>query len=296
MSRPYPYADDRRYLNYKAVSRGEKTDKVPVDSRGYSINAHVPANHRTYAEVAKLGLVGRNIFSQELGVDFDWKHDPRAGEPGYIPQWVIDYLRQMPLTYAEWSPSLKGIHVWYVVRDGHDKLPSAAKKNFEVYSRNRFFTLTFNHLEHSADEISLISFEQAMSIFTLAGYDEIGTGTVSDEGGDGWWSTQALGAVLQIMQDSIPDFEFSLHKDNKFSVTCPGAEGWPDEAQHSSKHGKAGDAVVWIQDGWPCFSCCRTKCQAEPKKKWRDLCDYYCVRSEQLWDEWVDSIGVVHGR
>jgi hypothetical protein len=288
--RPSPYPDDRRYLNWKL--RGES--KVPVDHSGVPCDAHDPANHRTYAEVAKLGAVGRDIFSPELGVDFDWKHDPRAGEPGYIPQQVLDYLKRMPLTYAEWSPSLKGIHLWYVVRDGHDKLPSAAKKNFEAYSRGRFLTLTFNHLAHSAGDISCISFEQAMSIFELAGYDGIGTATVSDETGEGWWNTQALAAVLQVMADSIPDFHFTSHKDNKFSVTCPGAEGWSDGARHSNSSGKTGDAVVWVQDGWPCFSCCRTKCQAEPKKSWRDFCDYYCVNSERLWDEWTE--GALDGR
>ena len=234
--------------------------------------------------------MGRDILEPELGVDFDWKNDPRAGEPGYIPEWVIAFLNQMPLTYAEWSPSLKGIHLWYVVSSGHDKLPSAAAKNFEVYSRDRFFTLTFNSIPYSAATIACISYEQAMSIFTLAGYEEKSAVVTNGDGEPGWWSVESLGAVLQMMVDSTPDFQFRPYGSSRFAVNCPGdsEDGWFDGIKHSYVSGLGHDALVWINNGWPCFRCLHAHC-TDPKKTWGDLCDHFLIDANELWEAWLES-------
>jgi hypothetical protein len=276
-----PFSDARRFLNYRLARKANgKSDKIPNDIvTDRDINAHDERNWRTYAQVAKLGPVSRVIAEPEIGLDFDTE------------LLVKTYFAQLPPTYCEFSPNRDDehpykMHAWYVVSSGHDKLPSAATKNFEVYSRRRHLTLTFNRVPGTPGEITCITFDDAMRIFTLAGYEP--GAEYSGDGEPGWWSLASLTAVLKEMSESIPDFEFAPYGDDSLMVTCPGDEGWDDGQKHSAKSGLSRDAIVWIENGWPAFCCLHAHCQ-DPKKTFRDLLNHYGVDPESEWDRWAES-------
>lgn len=66
-----------------------------------------------------------------------------------------------------------------------------------------------------------------------------------------------------------------------FRVWCPGnfPDGWPDGEAHGDVRDSLDDsAIVWVEDGWPRFSCRHAHCGEgadHGKKTWRDLQDYY---------------------
>ena len=148
-------------------------------------------------------------------------------------------------------------------------------------------TVTFNHVPGTPTEIACISFEQAMGIFTLAGYEPRIEVTNSDSE-PGWWNLQALGDILKELSESIPDFVFRPHGADSFQVRCPGEEGWWDGQKHSTNSGLSRDAIVWIENGWPCFSCFHAHCR-DPKKTFTDLLSHYGVHAEQEFERWLDT-------
>lgn len=284
-TRPAPFPNDCRFLNYRLVRKPSgKSDKIPTDLIARrDINAHDSRHWRTFPQVEKLGPVSRVIAEPLVGVDID------------SPSAFDTFFKQLPPTYSEFSPNgdpdNRKMHMWYAVISGHEKLPSSATKNFEVYSRQRHFTVTFKHVPGTPTEIACISFDEAMKIFALAGYEpdaEFSGAEFSGDGEPGWWSLQALGAILKELSESIPGFEFSSYGSDSFMVACPGEEGWWDGQKHSAKSGLSRDAIVWIENGWPAFCCFHAHC-SEPKKTFRDLLSHFGVDPETEWDRWAES-------
>lgn len=111
-------------------------------------------NHRGY------GLVfGPPYF----GVDLDKCLDPETGD---VDQWAKDIIEQiLPPTYFEITPSGKGFHFWYRC-DDHSKLPAGHRtEKVEVYSRDRYFTMTGSKTNRSKDEITVVSLSKAVEVF-----------------------------------------------------------------------------------------------------------------------------------
>lgn len=72
-------------------------------------------------------------------VDLDWKHDPSA-VPREMPAWAQAILDRFPGTYAEWSVSLKGLHIVAIGKpDVHGKSPDG---RVEMYDRGQYCALT----------------------------------------------------------------------------------------------------------------------------------------------------------
>ena len=71
------------------------------------------------------------------GIDLDHCLDPATGE---IEPWARDILAQFSGTYAEISPSKKGVKIFV-----RGTVPGGIKKgNIEIYPSGRFFTVTGN--------------------------------------------------------------------------------------------------------------------------------------------------------
>ncbi|MGA2632304.1 MAG: hypothetical protein ABSG54_19080, partial [Terriglobia bacterium] len=66
-----------------------------------------------------------------------------------------------------------------------------------------------------------------------------------------------------------------------FRIWCPGnfPDGWPDGEAHGDVYGSLNDStIVWVEDGWPRFSCRHAHCgegAEHGKKTWLDLQNYY---------------------
>ena len=105
--------------------------------------------------------------------------------------------------------------------------------------------------------------------------------------GAGPFSRDLLYARLEAWSDGWQNdngdvflFEETDRKDG-FQVLCPGAlaEGWPDGEQHDSCSDSLNDStIVYVENGWPRFSCRHNHCgegAEHGKKTWADLQDFY---------------------
>lgn len=122
--------------------------KQPTDHRGRVINALDPANHHTFEEayelarsapVAGLGFVftGNGI----VGIDVD-----------NVPSLSENPIEKLMNSYTEVSPSEKGLHI--IIKDSCMIPHSIKRGNIEVYADKRFFTVTFESLDHPPKTIN----------------------------------------------------------------------------------------------------------------------------------------------
>src|ERR1035437_10136144 len=103
-----------------------------------------------------------------------------------------------------------------------------------------------------------------------------------EQTGTGPWNDGDLDACLKAWSEEHDEFSYQDAKTSKgpgYAIMCPGNYGWADGEQHEDILDNVnGSAVVWIQDGWPCFRCGHAHCDVgaeHGKKKWHDLADYY---------------------
>jgi hypothetical protein len=112
---------------------------------------------------------------------------------------------------------------------------------------------------------------------------------------EGWWSPDALLAMLDFYRENFPGFEFKCCR-RGYAVPCPGNPalgGWPDGAMHSTSNLLIShEALVFLKNSWPKFVCMHDHCGGwtDPNKKtindWRSFWDPL-----RLWDftEWQDA-------
>lgn len=117
---------------------------------------------------------------------------------------------------------------------------------------------------------------------------------VDDPEDAGYWSDDALRAMLTFYKDNFAGFDF-CKRGRGYAVPCPGNPqlgGWPDGTKHSTTDKLLSEALVFIRNGWPKFRCAHAHCDGKveyPKKTindWRRFWDPL-----RLWehDEWLDA-------
>lgn len=280
---PCELGNSTRWVNYRLVTRGDRTEKVPVDHCGAPINAQDHANWISFEEAQRrdshrLGLVIAHPF---IGVDLD-----KCFRDGHLTPDFQKLFDLLPRTYAEVSPSGKGLHLWYAC-DDHAKLPDSAVGAFEVYARKRYFTMTGERFGQSPLVVTRLSLDQAMAIFQLAAPQAATEINLHDDE-PGYWDQDALAALLKAWTENIVDFR-AAPGGSRWEIPCPGnEEGWADGNCHSSKDPKLSrNAIVWIRNGWPVFNCFHAHCAA---KTWNDLRQHYDpLRLFFEFDSWVEA-------
>lgn len=129
-----------QWVVWQAV--GEKPDKVPYSARtGRKASSTDLLTWSTFEEALEAcehgdyDGVGYVFCSADpyVGIDMDDCRDPETGE---VASWADEVVRALG-GYAEVSPSGTGVHV--IVRG---KAPNRRRGPVEVYSTERFFTVT----------------------------------------------------------------------------------------------------------------------------------------------------------
>jgi putative DNA primase/helicase len=127
-------------------------DKTPVNPRtGGNAQADNPDTWGEYDLAVKLweahrgnGIAGVgfefSFYDPFCGVDLDKCRDPDTGK---IEPWAWEIIKRLD-SYTEVSPSGRGVHI--LVR-GKLPLGGNRKGKVELYSRDRYFTMTDTHLE-----------------------------------------------------------------------------------------------------------------------------------------------------
>ena len=158
---PVELAERRQWVGFRLVQRPDspKPAKVPwrCDGCGRASVAD-PASWGTLAEAAttaalelERGLDGIGyVFTADdpfTGVDFDdvWDNGRAAGWP---EAW--SWIRRLD-SYAEWSPSGRGVHVFVRAELGGGRRSS--ELGLELYDRARFFTVTGRRVPEAPSSI-----------------------------------------------------------------------------------------------------------------------------------------------
>lgn len=132
-----------------------KLDKVPISPKtGRNASHSNPKTWGTFQQALaryqgdKLAGIGF-VFSKDdpyTGVDLDTCRDLKTGN---IEPWALQIIQDLT-TYTEISPSGTGLHVI-----AKATLPGGGRKNeqLEVYSSQRFFTITGEHLGETPTDV-----------------------------------------------------------------------------------------------------------------------------------------------
>ena len=141
-----PLISCQQFVNYKLVQQGNHLTKPPVDAGGFTINAHDPANWRSFDEVLEVNeQIGFVLTDDDPFLFIDLDHVLKDEK---LCDWAEELIAELPSTYTEISPSGDGLHLYYMLNDT-PKIPKH-KKNFddgtalEIYFKGRYFTLTGN--------------------------------------------------------------------------------------------------------------------------------------------------------
>ena len=159
MAFPQELKQMRRWVNYRLIpdETGEKPKKMPINPvTGKSAKSNDPSTWTDYQTaidaVEKYGFTGVGfMFTKEdgfVGVDIDHCYDPEAGTFNEVATAILAKQK----TYAEFSPSGDGVHLWF-----RGEKPAGASKNtetgVEMYDSVRYFTVTEKTLSDATPTI-----------------------------------------------------------------------------------------------------------------------------------------------
>ncbi len=140
-----------RWLLWRPLRRGANTTKVPVQVDGRPASSTDPGTW-TDLETALAALPGVQeaagpgiaLGDGLVGLDLDGCRKPDTGE---LAQWAQGLLDRLPGTYAEVSPSGKGVKLWALTsrplaHSGRKAGYAGPGTGLELYDRDRYFTVT----------------------------------------------------------------------------------------------------------------------------------------------------------
>ena len=133
-----------RWVLRKREERNGKPTKIPYQILGQRASATDQSTWVDYATAAvnhaEFDGVGCVIAAPYVGIDLDKCRNP---ENGQIEPWAQAVIQEIN-SYTELSPSRQGVHIWV-----KGNLPAGGNRRgrVEMYSGNRYFTVTGLHLE-----------------------------------------------------------------------------------------------------------------------------------------------------
>jgi AAA domain len=140
------------WVVWKHEERKGKNTKVPYNAKlGKRASSTDPATWTDYstavAALAKYEGLGCVIAAPYVGIDLDKCRDP---ENGMIESWAQVIIEEIN-SYSELSPSGRGFHIWI-----RGTLPEGRRRagQVEMYDKDRYFTVTGDHLEGTPETIN----------------------------------------------------------------------------------------------------------------------------------------------
>lgn len=148
---PRFFKELNNWVNWKIREVDGKRKKEPVDKAGYRIDITKPQNFLCYRQAYET----LRQFPSLDGIGFALT--PKGGlccididnaftEEGLLKTQAWLVLKAIGTTYVEYSPSLKGLHVWVKATfNGGRKFKSSEGVGVEVYGRDHYMTMTGWH-------------------------------------------------------------------------------------------------------------------------------------------------------
>lgn len=152
---PSDLTDTPRWVLWREVVQPDgRIDKVPLRVGGGNGSSTDPTSWSSFA-AAQRGLRSVNIatglgfvFTDDddiMGIDLD-----KCATDGVLEPWAADIVNRFSGTYAEWSPSGRGVHLFVRGR----LAPGRRKQGqVEAYEKGRYFTMTGQPLPGSGSSV-----------------------------------------------------------------------------------------------------------------------------------------------
>ena len=143
---PQELRDQRSWVTWRLEREGERSVKPPYDPRtGHKAKSNDPSTWGSFGEACQAVAeghydgIGFELAPPIVGIDLDGCRDPESGFIDDGAQTIIDELD----SYTEVSPSGRGIHIL-----AKGQLPPGGRrmKGVEIYDRDRYFTVTGQHI------------------------------------------------------------------------------------------------------------------------------------------------------
>lgn len=144
-----------------------RATKVPYSVSGRRASSTNPATwvrwKHARGEAHRFDGMGFVLGDGVVGVDLDHVRDPQTGA---VEPWAARVIAQID-TYAELSPSGTGFHLFFLGRKppGRCNLRFDDGTAFECYDRERFFTVTGQHVGGTPRELREIPLGQIERVF-----------------------------------------------------------------------------------------------------------------------------------
>lgn len=146
---PLLFRERNNWVNWKIREVDGKRKKEPVDKAGYRIDITKPQNFLSYRQAYEtlrqfpsLDGIGFALTPRDGLCCIDIDNALTEGGQLKTQAWLV--LKTIGPTYVEYSPSLKGLHVWTkaTIEQGRrfKNLPEGV--DVEVYGRDRYMTMT----------------------------------------------------------------------------------------------------------------------------------------------------------
>lgn len=148
-----------QWVCYKLRSKPNgKSDKIPTDPEtGHEINALSPDNWSSFERATaaansskhRMNGVGFALTGRDPFVCVDLDGCVQDGQPN---EWAAGIIKDLD-SYAELSPSQKGVHVWVYGGVPAKNRPQVVGREVEIYAKGRFMTITGDHLRGTPSDI-----------------------------------------------------------------------------------------------------------------------------------------------
>jgi hypothetical protein len=284
---PFPKVliDNPRWCRYFLTDDGRKIP-TRVDngraafasgtSRSDSWSSYAAAYRpNPFARSAPVRL-GFDIAAPFFAVDLD-----KVLDSGRLTSRGKELIAKLPETYAELSPSGRGLHLWYRVKNGHDSLPNATfVPSFEAYSRLRWFTMTGS--VYWKKPVRSMTLKAALAVFAIGAAKTAPTrNKIASNDKPGLWSVEMMDSFL-----AACIYPYRKYGAAEFRVSCPGARpsSWSDGTNHDDDDLRGNATTVAVKNGYPVFYCHHTKCAG---KRWRDFYDFIDPRHTWTPERWI---------
>lgn len=172
------FATDARFVNWRYEARDGRKTKVPYQPNGAKADTTNPATWHTLLAVTRPPLnmtlasapaTGFNgwgfVFAGDvLGIDLDGVLD----EAGNITDPASAALVDAANSYTEVTPSKRGLHVFLSLSESLELVRNRSG-HYEVYTRNRYFTMTGISLGEPRC-LRSVDAAEALRVLALIGY------------------------------------------------------------------------------------------------------------------------------
>lgn len=138
---PVELTERDRWVRWEPVQRKDRVTKMPVTLRGRPASSTNPTTWATHAEAkaSKVGVGLGFVLGDGIGcIDLDHVLD----SAGRLDPAAAAFVKSLPATYTEVSPSGNGLHLWFLMAEVPGTVRMVGGVSVETYSRGRYMTVT----------------------------------------------------------------------------------------------------------------------------------------------------------